>query len=313
MKIPPWSRAAACSGILVLGALLPAAHAVTLFEDSFADGDRTNGDDPLDGQWRFITNTAPANSTVVDGALTVGGTVSGSGNNPHLVTTFDPYALALGETISLSFDFRSTGAANATGIRFGLFNSGGTNLSADLVGVNPNPTGTTFQNDIGFSVFAPHQLTGDIGFYHRPANATANTVQLAVAANTLLAPGPLAVATNPTDLFSASLSLTRTAGGYDYAVSYAGSSFAGSTATTNGNFTFDSLAIFGIEGSGASLTIDNVVVTAVPEPGSLALLALGLGLGGVGLVRRRFGRHPAPRQPKTFQFPPPKTKPPEPP
>jgi hypothetical protein len=171
----------------------------------------------------------------------------------------------------LSFNFQSTGAASATGIRFGLFNSGGTNLTGDIY-ANPPATGTVFQNDLGYSVFAPHRGTQAITLYSRPANGTSNTLQLAAAANTTVINNSTsaATATDTTSTYTASLELTRTSGGYDYAVSYAGTNFSGSTTTVNTS-TFDTLAIFGLEGPNAFLTLDNVEVTV--SSGAQALMA----------------------------------------
>lgn len=264
---------------------LPGGSSNAILDDAFTDGGRTNGTDALDSQWYFLANATPTSAGVTGGELLLGTTSAAVvGTNPHAVTTFPSETLATGETLTLSFNFKSTGAASATGIRFGLYNSGGTNLTGDIYS-NPPTTGTVFQNDLGYSVFAPHQGTQAITLYSRPANSTANTVQLAAAANTTVINNStnVATATNTTATYTASLALERTTGGYDYTVSYAGTSFSGSTTTVTTS-TFDTLAIFGIEGPNAFLTLDNVQVSV--SSGSLPLLApdwrMFLGLPGDG-------------------------------
>ena len=117
-----------------------------VFDDSFADGARTNGSDPRDGQWWIHNNTIPTNKDVnIDGKLEIGRSGSnGNGFNPGAVTTFPSQTLEIGQKIELSFDFSSTSSspAAADGFRFGIYNSGGTNLGSDLVGNPPAPDNT---------------------------------------------------------------------------------------------------------------------------------------------------------------------------
>ena len=233
----------------------------TILDDTFTDGGRTNGTDALDSQWYFMANATPTSADVTGGELVLGTTSTGvAGTNPHAVTTFPSQTLATGHTLTMSFNFKSNAAANSTGIRFGIYNSGGTNLSGDLY-ANPPAPGTTFQNDLGYSVFAPHQGTQAITLYSRPANSTANTVQLAAAANTNVINNStsVATATNATSTYSASLALSRTASGYNYTVTYAGTTFSGSTTNVTTS-TFDTLAIFAIEAGNNFLTLDNVKI-----------------------------------------------------
>lgn len=290
--IPPIPRLLIPCVALALAAFASPAFAITLLDDSFTDLGRTNGADPNDSAWYLLANTTPATNSAASGSLSVGGTTAVQGTNPMLGTTFSSYNLAVGETITLSFDFRSTGPASATGLRFGLYNSGGTNPSGDIF-ANPPSTGTTFQNDLGYSVFAPHQGTQNITLYARPANATNNTIPVSAAANTtVLGSAALASATNTTNFYNASLALTRTLSGYNYAVGYAGTSFSGSTTNVQTS-TFDSLVIFSIQTNSLAqvLTIDNVLVTAVPEPSVYG--ALGLLLCAAHVVRRRMRRRTA--------------------
>jgi uncharacterized protein affecting Mg2+/Co2+ transport len=240
-------------------------------DDTFSDGDRTDGADPLDSQWRLMSNVVPTTAGVVDGAFKMERTTSTSvGFNPHPVTTFPTQTLAIGQTITMSFDFRSLGGAGATAIRFGLYNSGGTNLGADIA-TNPVNPGTVFQNDLGYSVFAPHQGTQPITLYSRPANTTNNTLQIATAANTtVIGSQAPASPTNTSTVYSAGLSLERTSGGYNYTVTYAGTTFSGSTAIVN-TTSFNTLSVFAITGQNQAFTLDNVRVSVATPPPANAL------------------------------------------
>lgn len=280
--------------LLLLSAALPAfSFAQVLVNDTFSDGGRTNGADVQDAAWFHGSNEAPASVGVVD----VGGNnrlrisaALGSALNPLLTSTFAPAALSVGQTISLSFDFTSTTAASASGIRFGLYNGGSTNITADIMG-NPPAFGSVFHDDVGFSAFAPHQQTGTIQLYNRTANTTSNANLLggATAINSPIvgASATLGTATNTTSVYSVGLALTRTVAGYDYLVSYAGTSFGGST-TLVPTSSFDTIGILAINDS-QTFTIDNVMVsvTSIPEPSTWAAISGLAALGAVAARRRR--------------------------
>jgi hypothetical protein len=242
-------------------------------DDTFSDGDRTDGADPADSQWRLMSNVVPTTAGVVNGAFKMERTTSTSvGFNPHPVTTFPAQTLGVGQIITMSFDFQSLGGAGATSIRFGLYNSGGTNLSGDIA-TNPVNPGTVFQNDQGYSVFAPHQGTQPITLYSRPANTTNNTLQIAAGANTTVIGSQVPSSpTNTSTVYSASLTLERTGGGYNYTVSYAGTTFSGSTAIVN-TTSFDTLSVFAITAQNQAFTLDNVRVSVTTPPSTNGLAA----------------------------------------
>lgn len=265
---------------VITGAYTIDGNFAVVLDDTFSDGDRTDGADPLDSQWRLMTNVTPTTAGAAGGAFKLERTTSTSvGFNPHAITNFPTQTVGVGQTISMSFDFQSLGSAGATSIRFGLYNSGGTNLNADIA-ANPVNPGTVFQNDLGYSVFAPHQGTQAITLYSRPANTTNNSLQLAAGANTTVigSQAPLA-ATNTSTVYSANLTLERTSGGYNYSVTYAGTTFTGATAIVN-TTSFDTLAIFAITGQNQAFTLDNVRVT-VTTPNSLNSLATWRTLQGL--------------------------------
>lgn len=243
------------------------SFALTL-DDTFTDGGRDNGADALDSQWYVMSNVGPNTAGVVDGALKLERTQSTTaGFNPHAVTTFPSQTLTVGQTITLGFDYRSLGGASATGIRYGLYNSGGTNLVGDVANNPPNP-GTIFQNDLGYSVFAPHRQTGNILLYYRPANGSNNTLQLAGGANSTVVRNVLQnTATDTATFYQASLAVTRlSATQFNVAVTYAGTTFNQDYTPAAVTETFNTLAIFAITGQNQAFTIDNVRVTLSPPP-----------------------------------------------
>ncbi len=276
------SKAIACAVLLVVAA---PSQAALVLDDSFSDGDRTDGTDPLDSQWFFLTNIAPDTAAVVGDALTLERTGSTSvGFNPHSVTTFAPQTLGIGDTIILTFNFQSLGGASATGIRFGLYNSGGTNLGNDIAGAPP-ATGSTFQNDLGYSVFAPHQQVSNVTLYHRPTNSTNNTLQVAAGANTIVVgSGIQGTATDTATVYTASLAINRfNSTSFNLAVNYAGTSFSENYTPAALTDTYDTLSIFGITGQNQAFTIDNVRVEVIPEPSTVAMLGVGM----LALIKRQ--------------------------
>jgi hypothetical protein len=282
------------SAVLVTLFVASAAQAqVTLINDSFNDGGRTDGADPLDAQWHLISSNAVTASTAFN-RLTLTSTDAGI-THPHAITHFTPTSLGVGETLALSFDFNSikTSANNNNRIRFGFYNSAGTQQNSDLLSTD---VGTLYQDDLGYSVWAPRNITGSpVALYARNTDATANTTPISLTANTAI-PGATTNAVEdtsaPTFSASASLSMTRTILGYDYTVNYGATSFSGSITTVT-TFSFDMLDIWSINdiNSGNSFAIDNVLLsyTAIPEPSAFAVLA-GLATLAACVARRRIRR-----------------------
>ncbi len=253
-----------------------------VFDDAFTDGGRTDGSDTRDGRWWVFSNSAPSTKDVnLDGKFEIGRSgTNGNGFNPGAVTTFPAQTLQVGQKIELAFDFSSTSTtASATGLRFGLYNSGGNGMSTDLVG-NPPGTGNLFNNDIGFSVFAPSRGTGtqNVGIYYRSVNNTVNNLQVSTAANAVIATSGLATPTVAGTTYNSSLSIERlTTTSYKLIATYAGvtvtlPSYTPAAATN----VFDSLSVFSIHNANLAyeaLFLDNLKVTitsTAPPAGPLA-------------------------------------------
>ncbi len=247
----------ALASLLVLTAATSSHAATSLVDDQFIDGGFTNGTDALDAAWSSQANSTPTvgafNSTGnTSNALLIDSTATFSGTQGQF-TNATP--LAIGESITLSFDFRITNAAgnNDAGLRFGLSSS--SNTYAFTLG-----TGTTTGGNI--------------------VQFGANTVG---GTNVIYTPSGAPFAINGTASHTFSLTITRTSG---TSLSFLGSVDANtvSAVTSNSisNFTFNNI-ILGQGNTTNDFNIDNVNVTvgAIPEPSTYAAFA---GLAALGLV-----------------------------
>lgn len=87
-----------------------------------------------------------------------------------------------------------------------------------------------------------------------------------------------------------SLSLTSSAGGVTVnSAVVGGGNFQGGTLSFSSATPFTSFSLLALSAAGApaQFAIDNLRVSQVPEPGTLGLLLLGLGLASLGVLRRR--------------------------
>lgn len=253
----PSLGAFALVALLASVAAIPARSATTLVDDQFIDGGLTDGTDAADAVWTSLSNTALTvgafNSTDnTSNALRVDSTATFSGTKGAFTNAT---ALAVGESITVSFDFRiiNTAANDGAGLRFGLSSS--SNTYAFTFG-----TGTTAGG--GMAQFG--------------ANTVGGTNTIYTASGT-----PFSI--NDTATHSFVLTLTRTSG---TSLSFLGSVDANTTSavTSNSisNFTFTSI-VLGQGNTANDFNIDNVLVSqgAIPEPSVFAALA---GLAALGLV-----------------------------
>jgi hypothetical protein len=133
-------RWAACCAVLgVLLAAVPIAQAVVIVNDSFADGGRNNGADPLDSNW--WASSSLNGIEVSAGSL---GMVTGStGRGIH--TVFPTQTLAnVGDRLVATYTFRTpanVGSGGAAGFRAGLFDTlGRAGLDADIEASSAAPS-----------------------------------------------------------------------------------------------------------------------------------------------------------------------------
>jgi hypothetical protein len=274
--------------VLVLSLTLSVSHATTILyvDDSFTDGGATNGADANDIAW-YVNNSTGAFSSVGDD------TVIGTGNalKMNATQTFRKFigvfgatiTILQGETLQLSFDYRFHETANlSNGLRFGLFNNGGTSASGDNL---PNDN-----DNLGYgSVTNPgaSSTTGTRVAYE----AAGDAVLGGVAPGNLVVFGPSGVSVDSGTATKGSVLFTITRNLDDSM--FISSSINGQTAASGTvaspatspeflNYSFREVAI-GVGGTAADFSFDNVLIQVVPEP-SAALLG---GLGALLLLRRR--------------------------
>lgn len=307
--------------LLALGSisLVASASAQTvLVNDTFTSAQRVGGsgfpvtgldrDGGTSNDWVVASaNTAIAGSAggplYVD-AINVATGINGNslrignlGGFYDLKTYFAPTTLAAGESVSVSFNVR-TSLANPTGgngFRVGLFNSGGNQQTANIGTYNstlfdgyqgyvaqytPNATGTTTTaNLIGDRSSSVNQ-----GLFQGSITSLTNTG------------APIVGGTVSFDINHAvTFTVSRSLDGLTNTISstFGGASIA-ATDNTSPYATFDQLGIFFGSGWGAaspnqrSNFIDDVVVTysAIPEPSAAAAL-VGFGALGIVALRRR--------------------------
>jgi len=125
MKTKLYSLAAACG--CLLGSF---AHADVIVDETFQSGNRTTYTPPTSLKW-YSANAEDTLTTQV-------GSMSMSTSDNFALAYFAdaPISLNVGEKLTLSVVFNGTlaGVSSATGLRFGLFNSGGNRIAADEKG-----------------------------------------------------------------------------------------------------------------------------------------------------------------------------------
>jgi len=276
--------------IMYIGAamllLLPlVAGAATVLNDTFTDGDRTDGTDAQDTAWFSVC--VPIVSVGTDTTLTNGNTLSLTTASTstsifrRLVGEFTTQSLTnVGDKITLSLDFRmaslgTTGNTNR-GFKVGLFNTNGSSMTADGTS-SAEPTSST-----------PNATSNDTGYFVGIGTGTTGTTALmredGIGA-TFMAGTDIAYLTSSTgtspqiqDLLAHSLTFTITKDsettlqidfnldGGDIDLTSTG----GSTLITSFNEVGFSTGSYQ-----TGFVIDNVNVEFIPEPATIALLSLG--------------------------------------
>ena len=127
----------AVNTLLLTALLAPTlASAQLIVDDSWADGGRNNGADPLDADW--WTSSASTGIEVSVGSL---GLVTGSsGRGIH--ATFAPQTLGIGEMLRATYTFKTpatVGVNLASPFRVGLMDFNNAGLAADLTASSSSP------------------------------------------------------------------------------------------------------------------------------------------------------------------------------
>lgn len=292
-------------GWVVLGAaiasLIAGGAQAAIVNDTFGDNDYNNdgtadagtptpaaaGADTLDVAWyshnatRTVaddTGLASGNELFVsgpNGMLTVG-TLYGANSQASAASL----TLSTGETAVLAFDIRLI-ATTASNLRFGLYNSRGTAITADN-NTNNFASGTsTVDNDTGFWALVPVNNAAANAELNRD-NGTDSVLGGTGQSRFALVAGAGNVANTTAVHFEFRVTRTSDTEALVQVVKD-GVTVLSATSTgvpNTGYFTFDEIAIQ--SGNAANdFYLDNV--TLVPEPASLGLL----GLGGLVMAGRR--------------------------
>jgi hypothetical protein len=292
-----------CVAVFLIPSLLSAQ---VIVNDSWADGGRNNGTDPLDSSW--WTSSAASGIEVSVGSL---GMVTGtSGRGIH--TVFPSQTLAnIGDSLVATYTFSTpatVGTGGTGGFRVGLFDTlGRAGLDADISASSGSPNSLYGYFATSTAALPGYMLDMDVGTGTEDLNfrqhdlvqtATTPTGRLmgTTTGFTSLSPsGPDgAYAFAPNTTYTGSFTITRISATEMQLAATLGA------ATHLVTDTFDSadfgmLAfwansnIFGSSGTpdtadnGIDFTNIKIELTQVPEPSSITLLMLGI----VGLMIRR--------------------------
>lgn len=281
---------------LMLGACACAAvpallSAGVVVDDSWADGGRNNGSDPLDTDWWTSSNS----SSIEVGSGFLGLVTGTSGRGIH--GTFPGQALAIGDTLTATFTFvtpETVSAGSSTAFRVGLFDTTGKpGLAADLSASSGSPN-ANYNNLNGYMAdFDVNSATTDVAIRER-TNMASGQLMAATGDFTSLGNGGDPYTIAPNTVYTGFLAMTLTASGLDITASLSqGSTLLTShtvsdttpTATTLGMLAFHANSnVFGnsnavnTPNNGIDFTNIRIEYTAgvIPEPASLGTLALGL-------------------------------------
>jgi hypothetical protein len=271
-----------------------------IVNDSWADGGRNNGADPLDTDWWTSTSSQAIEVSV--GSL---GLVSGtSGRGIH--GTYPLQQLVnVGDTLTATYTFTTPSTVVASpgsqaAFRIGLFD-GDPGLAADITASSgsPNPVynslaGYMYDFDVNFA-------TANIQFRER--SVASGQMMAATADFTNLASGGSVYSFAANTSYTGVFSITRTASGVDMTGSLSQGSTLLSTFTTSDNSgitsSFDVLAFHvnsNVFGSSATpntanngIDFSNIQIEfiPVPEPATLAMIGMAALMFAVHTGRRK--------------------------
>ena len=278
-----------------LSATLSQGFGAMIVNDTFADGDRTNGADALDVSW-FKGTTAATLAVAND--TTFGSNAmrySPGGSLAATVAAMPSTTLAVGETIRISVTFRYESGAptNSPGaFRMGLFTNNGGETLGDTATVAADGSAHTADGYYASFPSGPADAPTTSGNGYEIFRETEdNNAILAGNRSSLGAPTVTTAGMSGTGAYTALFEITRGASSTTFR-SYldAGTGTptsqvgAGTDSSVAQISTFDTIAL-SIGGNNTAWLIDGVTVEVIPEP-SAALLGL---LGGLSLlgVRRR--------------------------
>lgn len=284
-------RAGVFGFFLACAAPLPA---VIVLSEDFSDNDRTNQALPGSSAWFFTRNSTSSTLAVSSAALVM--SRGGTSTATHILTYFtasgSPVSLQDGETLTISFDLTASVVNNEqNAFQIGVYHSNSSRISND---VSNSLAASAFNNYRGYraSFSAGASSSNNYSLYERTGSST--QLQLSGAHSTLGDANTQAINASANTPFAVNFSLARVGDGLIFTSEVNGITIS-RTDAVDAFFNFDTLSItttMAALGANGTLTLDNLVITLVPEP-SLSLLSL-LGLSGLLLHRRRVAFWSAP-------------------
>ena len=283
--------------------LAPMALGTVIVDDSWADGGRNNGADATDTDWWYSTGSTAIEVSVGSLGLVTGG----SGRGIH--GTFSSQTLGIGDTLTATFTFNTpatvTTIGQSTAFKIGLFDTTGhAGLAADITASSGSPN-AVYNNLNGYMMDLDVNMSGastnNISFRQR-SNAASGQLMASTgdfltltngggdytfAASTTGYKGVFSVKRTDTDM----LDLT----GALYLGNTLLSTFTGTDSNTIVNAfgmlafhvnssTFGTSGTPGTANNGIDFSNIKIEYTAIPEPSTLALAAIGL----AGLMLAKF-------------------------
>jgi hypothetical protein len=275
------SRMVGIAAVVCL-ALVAGSSAAVIIDDQFLDGSLDDGSNAgeTDVQWYFYgggrawvvgtDNTAPLSGSTM-------ANTGGSMANTDAIAQWSGFTLnGNGDWLEVSYDMRfaATPASGKYNI-LRLFNSNGTKYTQDELGAGI--TDYTADDDGYWIQQADTSTASTNGLQVR--KYTNGTMSVTILTNS--------TAWANTNSHASTLRVTRLASGMqvDYWIDNAKTTYIDTSPPT---YTFDTMTIRNNGGAKPGLFhVDNVLVTTIPEPSTLALFAL---LWPLAMFRRRFSK-----------------------
>lgn len=285
LRCPP--LAVAALAVAALSALTTTGNAGVIFTDTFTGVAASSGQTStgLNGAGWYMYNNAGAGeafTTATDNTPPLmDGTAmqnpGSSSSNTVANRQFSTTSLTnVGDSITLSLDLHAL--STTASFNFSLVQS-----AVTLSGNTYDPTNPLADADgYGFHLGSTQErvfLTAGTGSLWEVTNAS--PIPYATYLTNVSASTPIT-----TDARTFTLTLTKTAGGVQIDSSYAGTAFASYEDTTGNIYTsFNTVRIYANAGT-SGFNIDNVSVSTIPEPSTVALVLLASGLVLVCSSRR---------------------------